>query len=217
MSRVSRFVYRQIVTGILILSSLCAARVASAAPITLEVSPSTVTVLPGESFSLNLEVSGAVDLFDYQFDLLFDPAFLLATDVSDGGFLTSDGGTSLFGGPLALIDNPAGVITVLDSLTGPAPPATGVSGAGALLVFKFTALGVGVSTIDLANLILEDSAGTPIAAQIIGGRVQIGVSDPTPVPEPASITLVVTGAAGGWWRRRRNLRAATSPPCRARR
>lgn len=203
---------RHTLTGLLILSSLCAARMASAAPITLEVSPSAVIVLPGESFSLNVEVSGAVDLFAYQFDLVFDPALLLATDVSDGGFLTSDGGTSAFGEPIAVID-PAGFITALDVLTGPAPPAAGVSGAGTLLVFKFTALGTGVSPISLTNLILEDSAGNPLAAQLVGGQVQIGASDPTPVPEPASITLVTIGAAGGWWRRRRSTsRAAASPP-----
>ena len=164
MSRLSALVNRHTMVGLLVLSSLCATRAASAAPITLQVAPGSATVLPGESFSLEVEISNAVDLFDYQFDLVFDPTFLLATSVSDGGFLTAGGGTSLFSGPLGLIDNSSGSITVLDSLTGPVPPATGVSGAGTLVAIKFTALGTGVSAISLTQLVLEDSTGNPLAA-----------------------------------------------------
>jgi len=184
------------------------ARPAAAAPITLNVPAITLSVLPslqtasvGDGFSLDVAIANVTDLFDYQFDLTFDKTILRADSVLDGGFLTSGGGTSVFGGPFVLtLDNTTGLVTVLDSLLGPAPPATGVTGDGVLAAIMFTALATGTSDIGLANVILEDSFGNRLDAQLSGGQVNVNGPAPAPVPEPSTILLMASGLIAGCWR-----------------
>src|SRR5207302_706626 len=150
-----------------------------AAPITLSVLPSLQAVSVGDTFSVGVAIGNVADLFDYQFDLTFDPTILRADSVSDGGFLTSAGGTSVFtflGFPtpdVLALDNTTGLVTALDSLLGPAPPTGGASGNGFLANIVFTALVVGGSDVGLANIILEDSLGNALGAQLSGARVDV--------------------------------------------
>jgi Cohesin domain/PEP-CTERM motif len=181
---------------------------APASATTIAISPSLKTVLVGESFSLDVAIADVNDLFDYQFDLNFDPAILQANGISDGGFLTSGGGTSAFSGAFLLtLDNTTGLLTILDSLVGPAPPATGATGGGVLASISFTALALGASSVSLSNLILEDSAGGAIDAQPVDGVVQVNPSGNTPVPEPATLFLLGSGLAVGFRRAQAAARA----------
>jgi PEP-CTERM motif-containing protein len=187
-----------IVIAGLLLAAAITARTASAA--TISITPSSSTVAPGGAFVLDVRVDDASDLFAYQFDLLFDPAFVQVDEINtfvDGGFLTGGGGISVLGGALALVDNALGIVTILDALEGPAPPATGVNGAGILVSINFAAIAAGVSPMTLAGLILEDSQGAQIAMDVGNASVQIGDPNPTPtpVPEPGSLTLLALGAA----------------------
>jgi hypothetical protein len=180
------------------------AAAAEAAPITtVALSPASSTLAVGDSVALAVEVRGAVDLFDYQFDIVFNPLVLRADGVEDGGFLTSEGGVSVFGGPLVLtIDNTGGVVTVLDSLLGPVPPTTGATGSGFLGLIQFTALGAGSGGVALANVIFQDSSGALIDTLGSNADVQVSAASGA-VPEPEPLILVATGAAGLWRRRRR--------------
>jgi hypothetical protein len=181
---------------------------ASAAPIT--VAPPLSTASVGDGVLLDLTIADVTSLFAYQLDITFDPAILRADAVSDRGFLTSGGGISVFGGvfPLA-IDNTAGVITILDSLLGPAPPETGVTGGGILATLSFRALAPGTTDVLLLNLILENAEGLPINAVLTGGQVTVV---PNPLPEPGAIVLLVAGVAGAIGRQRHSAfrRVATA-------
>src|SRR5215831_17805784 len=68
----------------------------AASATTLTISPISTTASVGDSFTLGVFINDVTDLFDYQFDLSFDPTILQVDGVSDGGFLTSGGGTSVF-------------------------------------------------------------------------------------------------------------------------
>ncbi len=174
-----------------VVACLLSAHKAEAAPIALvQVLPSLTESFVGDALSVGISIGDVTDLFDYQFDINFNPAVLRAELVVDGGFLTSAGGTSVFDGPFALtIDNTTGVISFLDSLLGPVPPATGVTGTGLLARINFTALAVGFSDISFASAILEDSSGLPIDYQLVDGRVAVA-ERPGSVPEPGTILLL---------------------------
>jgi hypothetical protein len=196
-------------------------QVASATSIS--VSPSTKTVSVGDSFSLDVTVTGITDLVDYQFDLNFDPTILSVTGVTNGAFLTSGGGTSTFdpSAPLvATLDNTTGLVTVLDSISGPS-----ASGSGVLASIDFTANQAGDSPMTLANIVLhnsqinnfEDSTalidGTivdttqnpPITndVNIDGGDVRVLA----PVPEPGTLLLALSGLGLEFKRRLQNRRS----------
>lgn len=184
-------------------------RVAAATPIPVSVIPSLTSVTAGQSFSVDITITSVTDLFAYQFDLLFDPTVLQATNVLDGGFLTSGGGASLFGGPFAVVfDNSLGILTILDLLTGPAPPASGVTGTGTVVTIQFDAGGSGMPSLTnlvLSGLILEDSTGAFISGQGFGASVDVTAptGGGTPVPEPATFLLVGLGAAVAFAKARR--------------
>jgi hypothetical protein len=175
---------------------------APAVALPLTVVPSSTTVAVGDIFSLNIGIADVVpDLFAYQLDVAFDAVILRVDSVSDGAFLTSNGGISLFGGALVLVlDNSTGTITILDSLLGPTPPATGAIGSGVLATINFTALAAGFSGIGFSNVILEDSNRNLLTADITDGRVE--VTSDTPVPEPGTCSLVALGLACLWRKRR---------------
>jgi hypothetical protein len=172
-------------------------RAASAGPITVSAVPSSGSVAPGSSLSVDIRIADATDLFAYQLDMTFDPLVLQATTVVDGAFLTSGGGTSLLAGSFALnFDNALGLITILDLLTGPVPPATGVSGGGTLATILFDVIAVGnpnPTALVLSGFIFEDSSLARLEVQGQDGSVR--VTDGTSVvPEPGTLVLVATGA-----------------------
>jgi len=208
--RVSRFAARSIRSAFLPLSAailaLCLARPAPAhgAPLTLSITPSPKVVAVGQAFVLDVAVADVSDLFAYQFDVLFDPAILRVDTVVDGGFMTSGGETSVFGGAFVLgLDNMTGFVTVLDSLLGPVPPAAGSSGAGLLLTLGFTALAPGSTAVSFANLIFEDSQGGLIDALVVDGLVEVTQATAA-VPEASAFALLAIGLVGILVVRKRN-------------
>jgi hypothetical protein len=148
-------------------------------------SPATVT--QGSTFAVDVNISSVSDLYDYQFDLTFNPAVLSATGLSEGSFLSAGGTTFFLPGT---IDNTGGSITFnADTLLS---AVSGVSGSGTLVVFDFTALTPGTSDFLIENVILQDSTGASLGSTSTSGSVT--VQGTTAVPEPSSLLLLLAGA-----------------------
>src|ERR1017187_8890134 len=75
---------------------------------TIAVQPAAPTVALGQTFTLSVNISGAADLYGYQFDLGFNPTVLQAISVTEGAFLGTGGPTIFLPGT---IDNVGGSIT----------------------------------------------------------------------------------------------------------
>jgi hypothetical protein len=148
---------------------------AHAAPV-LEMS----TANSASRVDLAVRVRDVVDLYAYQFTLNFDRALLTAMTGTEGPFLPSRGTTFFHPGD---IDNIAGSITfVLGTLLG---PVAGVVGSGDLATFSFGAMQSGSANFRLSDVLLLDSSGAQIAAEV---RSLVAA-----VPEPASLGLVAIG------------------------
>jgi len=149
------------------------------------ISAGTMTVNTGQTFNLDVSISGVTDLFSWGFDLSFDQTLLTANSITEGPFLKSMGGTTNY--VAGMIDNTTGKISnTADTLTG----ATGVSGSGVLAIINFTAgATTGISTIGLSKITLTDSNFFPIVNIPQNGSVTILSG----VPEPN--TLALLGAA----------------------
>src|SRR5690349_18735567 len=111
---------------------------------TISVQPAALAKTAGQTFTVSINISGANDLYAYQFDLGFDPTVLKATSVTEGSFLPSGGSTIFIPGT---IDNLGGSITANgDALLG---ALSGVTGDGDLLDVSFQALTPGTSSIQV--------------------------------------------------------------------
>jgi general secretion pathway protein D len=145
----------------------------------ISLQPSSTLPPLGSSFSVDVNITGVTDLYAFQFDIGFNPAVLSAASVSEGSLFSSIGVVFSPG----LIDNIGGTITFIgDSLSGPGP---GVSTDGTLATITFDTIGVGSSSIDLANIVLLDSSLADIAVTDSGTTVTVAT-----VPEPGSWLLL---------------------------
>jgi Cohesin domain len=146
------------------------------------ISAANTIVNTGQTFDLNVSISGVTDLFAWGFDLSFDHTLLTANSINEGPFLKSGGSTNYVAGT---IDNSAGTIkNTADTLTG----FTGVSGSGVLAFVSFTAGSTtGISTITLSNITLLDSNFNAIVNTPQNGSVTIVAA-----PEPATLFLFST-------------------------
>jgi hypothetical protein len=146
--------------------------------------PSTATV--GDMITIDLNVTGASDLYAFQLDLGFDPTILAAVSVTEGSFLPTGGSTIFFPGA---IDNLLGSVSNnADTLVSAAP---GVTGDGLLLAIQFSVIGTGSTTLTPANLLFLDSNFNIVNVSSTNGALD--VSPATATPEPGTFLLLVTG------------------------
>jgi general secretion pathway protein D len=95
--------------------------------------PATITVTKGNTFAVNLLISGAQNVYSVPVQMNYDPARLQLVNVSNGGFLSQDGQA------VALVhreDEATGTLQI--TATRP-PGAGGVSGQGAVVTITFQA------------------------------------------------------------------------------
>ena len=166
----------------------------------LMVDPSSTTIPGplGQTFTLDIDISGVTDLYSFAFSVNVDPDVLSITSVTEGSFLSGGGETTFLPGT---IDGEGNVFGVSDTLVGPVP---GVSGDGTLATITFTTVGGGTTPVDIFSVKLFDSLGNPIVS---GSPGQGSVTVTTSVPEPASWALLGLGLAGLSLLRKRKQRA----------
>ena len=121
----------------------------------------------GDTFTLDILAEDVLDMAGWQFDIAFDPTALEAINVSEGGFLKMDGGTTFFQG--GSIDNAAGKITGLNSAR---LSAQGVTGTGVLLQVNFKAKSGGETKLELQSF----QFGTVTGALIPAGPHEITIA-----------------------------------------
>ena len=153
----------------------------------LSVFPATSTVSTGNAITLDINITGASDLYAFQFDLNFNPSFVSAVSVAEGPLLTSGGSTFFIPGT---IDNVGGTVAATaDSLETAIP---GVTGDGILAVLTLQGVATGTSSIDFANVILLDSNLDSLNFTTLSGGVTV---NSTSVPEPSVLVMLIAGIA----------------------
>jgi len=173
-------------TALLLFAFLLLPRMASADSVTLNVS-SVASVPQGSNFTVDVDISGVTDLYDFQFDLSFDATILQVTNISEGAFLPGSGATFFLPG---FIDNSSGNITFnADTLE---TAISGANGSGTLIEFSFAASSVGTSFLNLDNIILQNSQGDLISSSTTNGSVSV-TSVTVPTPEPGTFAFLVVG------------------------
>jgi general secretion pathway protein D len=107
--------------------------------------PSQITVAKGNTFVVNLLISGAQNVYSVPVQLNYDPAKLQLVNVSNGGFLSQDGQA------VALVhreDDTTGTLQI--TATRP-PGAGGVSGQGTVVTMTFQAKASGQTPLTITR------------------------------------------------------------------
>lgn len=165
---------------------------ASAVPIISPGVPFTIDPGPPEVVVLPIEITGAVNLVTWQFDLTFDPSVVQVntfcdpfTDqfcdlffgpVTEGLFTSSNGLFQTLFIP-GVVDNVTGLVSIVAGAYVDLPP--GPSGNGVLAYIEFLTL---------------DPTGDP--------GFTIDGESTTAIPEPATFALLASGLAALRWRSR---------------
>src|SRR5271166_6616890 len=107
--------------------------------------PGQITVAKGNTFVVNLLISGAQNVYSVPVQLNYDPAKLQMVNISNGGFLSQDGQA------VALVhreDETTGTLQI--TATRP-PGAGGVSGQGAVVTMTFQAKASGQTPLTITR------------------------------------------------------------------
>ena len=136
---------------------------------TVRIEPVESVVDVGETFTISVMIDDADDLGGFEFDLLYATAVVTVANVTLGDFLGSTGRPASPIGPI--IDNQAGIVRfggwTRDSAPGP-------DGTGELAIVSLTTQGMGISPLDLQNVMVVDTAVGPQEVTIEDGTVVVG-------------------------------------------
>jgi hypothetical protein len=147
------------------------------------VNPTPITVSGTEEvFSVNVTVTGVMDLYACEFKLYYDPTLLKGVSIIEGPFLRSQGITFF----LKSFDETNGFARVADAVLGDVP---GVTGSGVIATITFQTKQLGSSNLMLQDTKLANSNEIPIVHTTSGGVVQI-----FPVVRDVAVTNVVVSA-----------------------
>ena len=118
---------------------------ANATSTILYIDPSTTYVMPGTTFTVDIDVSDVVMLYSWQANITFNPSVLTCVNVTEGDFLAQQP-EGTFGPPPMIEEGTAlfGWVTIGAHV--------GVSGSGTLAHVEFEALAEGESLIEFADI-----------------------------------------------------------------
>ncbi|HEY9107191.1 MAG TPA: cohesin domain-containing protein [Roseateles sp.] len=157
-----------------------ACQAACAAPVMLfDIAPDPAIV--GHAVGVDVRLAGAADLYAFQFSIGFDPSVLRLGSIGEGGMLATGGSTFFYPGA---VDDAAGTVQfILGSLLDAVP---GVDGDGVLAHLDFDVMGDGTTLLRLSDVLLLDSSLAELSVE-----TRDGILKAVPVPEPASLALVL--------------------------
>src|SRR6202453_5090500 len=117
--------------------------------------PGQITAKKGDTFVVNLIMSGAQNVYSVPVQINYDPSKLQLVNVSNGGFLSQDGQA------VALVkrEDPAGTLQITASRP---PGAGGVSGQGAIVALTFQAKDSGQAPLTITRGGARDPGLQPI-------------------------------------------------------
>ena len=119
--------------------------------------PAQVETMMGGSFSVNLVMANATDLFSAPLQIKFDPKVLKLNDVTQGNLMASDGEQATF---TKSIQNDTGEADItLNRLPGTG----GITGSGMLVTLSFTTLARGATSVSAPAFSPSNSQGQPIS------------------------------------------------------
>ena len=154
---------------IALLSALITISASAVAPdprVTIEPAHSAVSL--GETFAIEVMIEGAEDLGAFQFELAYDPSIVQVKEVTVGDFLESTGRSVVPLGPQ--VDNVAGKVAfgAISFGTGPGPDRRGT-----LAVVTLMARGEGGTALDLRDVQVLDTGGSPQPVTVEGARLTV--------------------------------------------
>jgi general secretion pathway protein D len=121
--------------------------------------PATVEAKQGATVNVSVQIDNVADLFSAStIRIKYDPALLKLNDASPGELFSRDG---IHLTQVKDIRNEVGEATMTIAR---APGTKGITGAGAVLMLNFTAIGKGKGTITLPEFNLKNSQLQPVAA-----------------------------------------------------
>lgn len=125
---------------------------------TIKVEPQTITALQGDTFSVNINVYNALDLFSFQFYLRWKGSVLNVTDVTEGDFLNHGGVRETFFQSKTYnepdIKGVSDYTSVWGAILG---PVIGETGSGTLATVTFLVEEPGETPFDICKTELRDS------------------------------------------------------------
>jgi len=133
-----------------------AAPPAAAGPASFLFDPPTIQATKGNTFVVNLVISGAQNVYSVPVQLNYDPKMLQLVNVSNGGFLSQDGKA------VALVHREDEAVGQLQ-ITATRPPGSGgVSGQGAVVTITFQAKASGQTPLTITRGGARDPGLQPI-------------------------------------------------------
>jgi len=119
--------------------------------------PGQVQTTMGGSFTVNLVIANATDLFSAPLQIKYDPKVLKLNDATQGNLMASDGQQVTF--TKNILNDTGEADVTLNRLPGTG----GVTGSGMLVTLSFTALGRGPTTVSVPAFSPTNSQGQPIS------------------------------------------------------
>jgi len=173
---------------------------------TIEISPSTQHVLPGEDFSIDITVNPTQLIRSFQFSLVFDASLLQANSVTNVGQIFTDAGYDVFSDD-GTVDNSAGSIAfAYAAILGEG----NVDSSGIAATISFSAKQNGTSLLQLYEVKVLNNTAIPITLQ--NGNVTIGNTTNPPVNNPPMVPSSPSGPTTGFTNFSYNFSTSTVDP-----